>query len=248
MSRTNKREKGSTNPVKRVISYKPNSGVFVIYNKETKEKNEVKKFSMIILDADRFSISGFSPEFNGGFVSNLVFNTKKEQLTVGVVGGGKYKEVVKGFYQDIKGDLEGANYTKNVIGLVKFKDGWELCDLQLVGTARQTFSEWFNENESQSDEGIVTFSPSKDVYNYNKSKGELEVVPTKDQKRWRTTWLYQLELSVKGSSEEEEEEAIKQESVLLSYFKSLDGESGSTAPETKEDVQEEEEESDDLPF
>ena len=38
MSRTKKRAGGTTNPVQKTITYKPNSGEFVIYDKASKKR------------------------------------------------------------------------------------------------------------------------------------------------------------------------------------------------------------------
>lgn len=255
MSRTKPREGGATSPIKKIISYKPNAGVFAVYDKSTKKRSEVDSVDIIIVDADRFSLSGYSAQYDAPFVTNLVYNTKKEPLTVGVIAGGKYKEVARGLYQVIKGDLEGANYTKNVVSLLKTEDGYELVDLQLVGQARSKFQDWVSANEKLAEDSVITLTASKLVYNYNKAKGELEEVPKDKQKRWRTTWLRTLEFDTTEASGAEIRGAIRADEGYQSY---LEGVGDGSAEKPSKDVPKatpeqafdgaEEEEDDDLPF
>ena len=249
MSRTKEREVGVSSPIKKIISYKPNAGVFAVYDKATKVKTELESIDLLIVDADRFSLSGYSAQYDAGFVSNTVLNTKKEPLTVGVISKGKYEEVAKGLYQDIKGDLEGGNYTKNVVALVKDGDSYTLTDLQLTGQARQKFQEWFNENESLAYESVVTLSASDLVYNYNKAEGVLEEVPKDKQKRWSTTWLKVLEFDTVEASGAEVRAAV---SADTAYQKFLGGTTVDTPDDSNTegtpDVDNSGDEYDDLPF
>lgn len=246
MSRTQKRESGTTNPVKKIISYKPNSGEFVVYDKASKSKETVEEISIIILDADRNSISGFSPEYDSGLLCNAVLNTKKEELVVGIIKNGKYKEIEKGFYQDIKEDIEGAKYTTNVFCLLVEGDDYSVADLQLVGMARSQFDEWYRENTEDAEASVVTLTPSKKVYNFVKKTGELEEVTKAQQKKWRTTWLRTLTPSLEELTEDEDSLAITSDEGLQAYFK------GSSAPavEKNEDVSDsnDDDDDDDVPF
>lgn len=256
MSRTKKREKGAVNPIQAYITYKPNSGEFDVYDKSTKKKHSVKSIDMIILDADRFNLTGYSPEHETGYVSNYVYNSKKEPFTVGIFNSkGQYREIESGYYQDIKGNdsLEGIKYTKPVFGLLKTKEGRVLAELSLVGSARGSFSDWFALNEDSAYEGTVIFTPSDDIYNYVKKTGEYEVVPKSKQKSKRTTWLHLLELDFSDTTDEENELADENDALLQKYFESQanvskkdDVEESASEPSAPED--EEEEEKDDLPF
>lgn len=256
MSRSKPRERGATNPIKAYITYKPNSGEFDVYDKTTKKKHSVKSIDMIILDADRFNLTGYSPEHETGYVSNYVYNSKKEPFTVGIFNSkGQYREIESGFYQDIKGNdnLEGIKYTKPVFGLLKTKEGRILAELSLVGSARSTFSEWFSLNEDSAYEGCVIFKPSDDIYNYVKKTGEYEVVPPSKQKSKRTTWLHLLELDFAETDDVENKLADEQDVLLQKYFESSNNSSkkeevkeSSSEPSAPDD--DEEEEKDDLPF
>lgn len=228
MSRTQKREGGTVNPIQKFVTYKPNTGVFDVYDKKTKTKTEMDSVDIIVLDADRHSITGYSPEHETGFLCNLVINTKKEELTVGIIKNGKYEKVVTGFYQDIKDDLEGARYTNNVIVLFVEDDGsLTVADVQLSGMARKTFADWYKDNLVEAEASVITLAPSKDLFNYVKKTNELEVVPKAKQKRWRTTWLRLLELTTVDISDEQDEAAMAQDAAFQDYLK---GEAGTVTP------------------
>ncbi len=220
MSRAEKRSRGNSKPINATVTYKPNSGEFQIYNKKTKKKSTVEEVRMIILDADRFSLSGYSPEHETGFISNYVFNSKEEEFTVGIFSKkGKYREISKGYYQQIKDKLEGIKYTKPVIGLVELDGELVMAEFLLTGSAKNIFTKWFDENEDASNEGAVIFTPSKLVYEYVKSKGDFVEVPENKQKRWMTTWIYKLEINLDSTSDDENETALNEDILLQKYFK-----------------------------
>jgi len=255
MSRTKKVTRGSGNPVQISVNARPNSGMFVMYNRSTKEKQEVATISLLILDADRSSVSGYSSDYDTGYVSNLVMNTKKEEFKVGVFDNGSFKLIAEGLYQDIKKDLSEAHYTKNVFGLIKNDEGvYEIARLELVGRARSAFFDWFAENEDEAYEGVVEFSFSKQKYKYVK-KDNSEKVVTDNSKA--TTNYHKLLITINEADDEDIEAADANDIKLQTYFKGTGAaskeESGSnesqatgTAPSAPEDS--EEEDKDDLPF
>ena len=254
MSRTKKVVGGgNVNPVKANIVYKPNAGEFEIYFKDTKKKvDELKEIKMIVLDADRFSLTGYSKTYESMFTSNLVHNTKKEPLTVGTFVAGKHKVVAQGLYQNIKDSLVGAKYTKNVLGLLEYEGKYVLADLQLVGTAKNIFMEWFQKHQP---EGLITITPSEDIFEFDQKNNEMNVVPdAKKKKGNRTTWFYKLEFDVEDIDDETSILADDTDEVLQKYFegsaasegKPSENVTGASAPSSGEP--EDEEEDDDLPF
>jgi len=247
MSRSQKREGGASNPVQKFVTYRPNSGEFHVYDKSTKDKYKPESLDIIILDADRSSLSGYSSEHDAGIICNSVLNSKTEEMVVGVVSNGKYREVLRGLYQDIKNDIEGGKYTRDVYCLLVEDGNYSLANLQLTGMARGQFDDWFKDNSSKALESVITINSSEEVYNYVKKTKQLEVVPKSAQKRWRTTWLRTLSLDLSKISQSEDELAYSMDEKLQEYL------SGESKP--KEVVAEPEpvsvggdDESDDLPF
>ena len=232
MSRTKKRAGGTTNPVQKTITYKPNSGEFTIYDKASKKRSTTDSISIIVLDADRNSITGYSPEHESPILCNTVLNTKKEKLILGVIKNGKYVKVVEGFYQDIKEELEGSKYTSNVFCLLVEDGKTSIADLQLVGQARGQFSDWYTKNEVEVLDNVVTLTASEGVFNYVKKTGELEEVPKAQQNKWRTTWLKTLITSLTELSDEDSEQAEQADKDLQKY---LVGEGASTSSSDDDD-------------
>lgn len=247
MSRTKKQSGGVSNPIKATVTYKPNNGEFEIYLKESKKKiSEVKSLEIIVLDADRFSITGYSNTYESMFTSNLVHNTKKEKLTVGTFVSGKYKVVAEGLYQDIKEKLVGGKYTKNVIGLLKVDGEFVLTDFQLTGTAKTIFMDWF---QKENPDGLITITTGSEVCEFIQKTGEIVPVPKDKQKKWKTTWFYQLEFEEEEIDDKTVELADKTDEALQKYF---DGSKVSTnVPSASEDGDEDGDGGDDddnLPF
>jgi hypothetical protein len=246
-SRSNRNQQSQSNPIRKIITYRPNTGKYFIYDKDKKENSEVDNLTMIILDPDRYSLSGFNQDLQGSIVSNMVVNTKKEELSVGVLVKGKYRKITTGLYQDIKGDVVGGKYTRNIFGLVKTGDTYDLGLLQLTGSSMRIFSDWFNDSRKTALDGAVTFSVSEDVYSFEKSKNEFVPVPKDKQKRWLTTWLYKPEFSCEEITKDEDDYALEQDLVLQKFLGvSLEQTEDKKAIEQEEDVDDLVE--NDLPF
>lgn len=248
MSRTKKQSGGVSNPIKATVTYKPNNGEFEIYLKESKKKiSEVKSLEIIVLDADRFSITGYSNTYESMFTSNLVHNTKKEKLVVGTFVSGKYKVVAEGFYQDIKEKLVGGKYTKNVIGLLKVDGEFVLTDFQLTGTAKTIFMDWF---QKENPDGLITITPGSEICEFIQKTGEIIPVSKDKQKKGKkTTWFYQLEFEEEEIDDKTVALADTTDEALQKYF---DGAKVSTPDpaSSNEDVDDsdDDEDGDDLPF
>ena len=253
MSRTKKVQRGSGNPITKIVKFKPNTAVFQVYDKGTKEKEEVDSITMLILDADRFSMTGYSSSHGTGYLSNFVYNSKKEEFKVGVYDNGSYKEVVTGFYQDIKKDIEDAHYTKNVFGIMEDGNGgYDLVNLELVGKASSAFFDWWSDNEDAAYEGTVTFSASEEMYKYIQKTNKEEVVDTSKVKRIPTTYYHKLVIELGEATDEANEAADELDTKLQKYLNGDDSApqaeaaTESTKPSAPEDAEVDEKE--DLPF
>lgn len=256
MSRTKPREKGMTNPVKMTITYKPNSGEFVGYNREAKEPVTMKKVKMIILDADRFSLTGFSDDHQTGFISNYVLSPKKEDFRVGVFTKGSFREVAKGKYSDIKGDLTGVKFTKPVFALVEHEGEKKLTEILFdSNVARSTFMEWLYNNEDDAMSHVIEMKAGDKVFSADRKTGEHKEVPKSKQGKWLTTWFKLLEITLgKELTTSQEDEADEADKVLQDYLNYLSKSNGDGAPTSSKyddsDSEDEDfdEEEDDLPF
>jgi hypothetical protein len=267
MSRTKKVAGGATtSPVKANITYKPNGGTFEIYFKDSKEKVEdLESIQMIILDADRFSLSGYRKASKSSYVSNYVHNTKKEDLVVGTFVNGKYQKLAQGKYQDIKEGLVGAKYTKNVIGLLFYEGEYLLADLSLIGVAKTTFMDFYGKTRP---DGLVTFTVSDAIYEYDETAKENIEIPEKRLKKGKmTTWFHLLQFDVEDIDSETGGLADKSDEELQNYFdNNSSGESSAPSVSTDDEDDDEpkivsksgraskattvvdEDDSDDLPF
>jgi hypothetical protein len=250
MSRSNRNQQSQSNPIRKIITYRPNTGKYFIYDKDKKENSEVDSLNMIILDADRYSLSGYNQDLQGSITSNMVLNTKKEELSVGVLVKGKYRKITTGLYQTIKGEVVGGKYTRNIFGLVKTGDTYDLGLLQLTGSSMRIFSDWFKDNKTTALEGCVNFSVSEDVYSFEKAKNEFIVVPKDKQKRWLTTWLYKPEFLCDEITKDEDDYALEQDLVLQKFLgvsvEQVEGNTDKKAVEEEEDIDDLVE--NDLPF
>ncbi|NRA77307.1 MAG: hypothetical protein HRU18_03780 [Pseudoalteromonas sp.] len=246
MSRRNKRTRGSGNPVQVSIEYKPNSGVFKAFVKSTKEQLDLEELSIVIIDADRTCLSGYSAEHETNYISSYVYNSKKEDITVGVFDNGSYKKLASGKYQDIKGGLEGIKYCKPIFGIVDIGGENMLAELLLSGYSKALFSEWFDSNEDAAYQGVVTFTPSDKLYKYVKKTKTLEEVP--EGKKVMNTYLHKLGFTISEVSDDELEEADDLE-VVLSKYLNRDGDSDSSRGKAEVVVDSEDDDDDeDLPF
>lgn len=266
MSRTKEVAGGATqSPVKANITFKPNSGLFEIYFKDSKKKVEdLESIQMIILDADRFSLSGYRKASKSSYVSNYVHNTKKEDLVVGTFVNGKYQKLAEGKYQSIKENLVGAKYTKNVIGLLLWEDKYIMADLQLIGVAKTSFMEFYSKARP---DGLVTFTVSEGIFEYDEVAKENKEIPAAKLKKGKmTTWFHLLEFDVEDIDSETGDLADEADAELQKYFDGASAGDTSSAPDDNDEPEDDEpieetksrssrtrtasakEEKDDLPF
>ena len=260
MSRTNPREGGLSNPVKLSIVFKPNSGNFLGYDRTKKEQFELESLNMIILDADRFSITGFSDDHQANYISNYVYAPKKENFKVGVFVKGSYREVANGKYLDIKNEVSGMKFSKPIFALVEYEGELVLSEIVIdSNVARSSFIKWFYDNRDAVLDKYVTLSASKEVYSADKKTGEHKEVPKEKQKKWLTTWFKLLEIEFgEDLSDKEGDNADNADKEIQAYLKYLAGLNGdNNSPESpskpKSDAKsindwEADDDEDDLPF
>lgn len=130
-----------TNPCKKFIEFKGNSGVFQYWDKESKENVELKMpINFIVLD-ELCNIQGFSDSAQAGIYSNEVRNLNDQVLNVRVF---KSKISKMGRYADIKGDISamGGKFCKSVYAaLIHGDNTLELVNFQLKGIS---FKSWLD--------------------------------------------------------------------------------------------------------
>lgn len=150
MSLSNQNE-GLKNPSKKFLEFKGGAGKFSYYDKEKGENVDVPTpFYLVVLD-QLHTIKGWHDESESSIYSNEVHDTNREELNVKAFKGG---EIVKGLYQNIKGNLQGGKYHKSVYAVMLDKKGnpTEMVNLSLKGAA---LSAWIDA-EIRTDGGVVT--------------------------------------------------------------------------------------------
>lgn len=130
----------ATNPCRKFIEFKGDSGVFQYWDKEAKANVQLKMpVSFIVLD-ELCNIQGFSDSAQAGIYSNEVRNLNDQVLNVRVF---KSKISKMGRYADIKGDIAamGGKFCKSVYAALIHGDNLELVNFQLKGIS---FKSWLD--------------------------------------------------------------------------------------------------------
>lgn len=138
-----------TNPCKKFIEFKGDSGTFQYYDKEKQENVTVPlPFKFIYLD-ELNAVTGFSDQWKNGVFSNEVHNLNTQILNVRVF---KAPVTITGKYKDIKAEILsiGGKFMKSIyIGLLDENNNLELANLKLKGSG---FGGWlekkFNPEQS----------------------------------------------------------------------------------------------------
>lgn len=124
-----------TNPCKKFIEFKGNTGAFQYWDKATESNIQLKSpVKFIVLD-ELSTITGFSDEFQCGIYSNEVHSLRDEVLSVRLF---KKNHRLVGKYSDIKGDITsmGGKFCKSVYSaLIGDKGELELVNFRLRGAA-----------------------------------------------------------------------------------------------------------------
>lgn len=150
MSRTRPVRKS---PVKLYLEWAGSSdhGMISYYDRDEKKNKYLKGLKFVVLD-ERSSVSGFNEEKNCGIRGTEVKNTKKEQIKVWI---GKAKKPIEGFYQDLKSQISGLRYARVLYIGVFTKDGLELCKLTLDGAANSAWMNFTKGAENYEGKGTV---------------------------------------------------------------------------------------------
>lgn len=157
-----------SNPCKKFIEFKGDSGVFRYWDKTKGDKGgnvELKyPIKFIVLD-ELNTIKGFSDELQSGIFSNEVHSLLDEDLTVRAF---KSKGGVTGKYNLIKDQIHqmGGKFCKSVyVAILNDKNELELANFQLMGAA---FSSWMDHGIDKSCFAISVSDCS------DKKKGKVE--------------------------------------------------------------------------
>lgn len=149
MSLSSQNEGGAKNPAKRFIEFSGSKKIYSYYDKEKKENIELKvPFQVIILD-QLATIKGYDSEAESGIYSQEVRSTTDTPLTVKNFKGDL---IAQGFYQDIKGKLNGGKYTKSVYAVMVDKNG--VGDLVNIAVKGSGLSPWIDAEKAAKANGI----------------------------------------------------------------------------------------------
>ena len=157
-----------TNPCKKFIEFKGDSGKFQYWDKEQEKNIELAMpFRFIFLD-ELNSVTGFNDSAQAGIYSNEVHNLNTQILTVRVF---KSAVCIKGKYKDIKAEILqlGGKFMKSIyIGLLDAENNLELANLKLKGSG---FGGWldkkFNPEENPAVEVSETREDKKGAVKYH---------------------------------------------------------------------------------
>lgn len=227
MSRTRKRA-GAQSPIKKYVSFSGSTGMLSYWDKAKEENVEFPSLDIIVLDV-RSSITGFDESRQGSIVSNMVLDTKTEEMKVVSFAKGKPQNIAQGLYADIKSDVKdaGGKFTSNVLCLAKFDGEWELTNVQLSGAALNSWIEFVKEHPSDGYYDYVITLSKGDLCKRGK-KGNVKVTPkeekaldaklAKNPRAPRPVWFYVVAIDYEELTEEEADLAVEQDELLQSYF------------------------------
>lgn len=138
MSRSNPQ---LTNPAGRWFEWSGSTGILSFYDKEKKQSINVPvPFSFLPLD-QLSTISGYDKAEKSGFWANEVRNITKDELIVrsksGIRSQGTYKNA-----QGVVQMPRGANYTKSIYIAYETRDGWQIGNLKVHGSALTAWIEF----------------------------------------------------------------------------------------------------------
>lgn len=276
MSRT-KKTGGSKSPVKRYLSFAGNKGQIKFYDKEHNDADDkghvyLKDIDLIVLDI-KASISGYNEKSSSGISSNLLdpYSTGKEEFIIKTKQDGKYGEVLRGIWKDIKleADSFGGKYTTNIFALADVGNGLEIVKMELNGSGLTPWIDYTKELENSEEvydklikigKGqLCTRKKGKTVpvsdAEYKKVLAALKKDPMSD----KPVWFYTPAITDEDLTEEQVELAIANDEILQAYFDETGNNKGQETEDEGEDVPTpskspvpaagtEEDDDDDLPF
>ena len=230
MSRTNRRGR-TTSPIKKYLQFSGSTGTFRFYNKESKDRDELDKLKIIVLDV-RSSVTGYNSTTKSQITSNMVAETGKEVLKVQSWEDGKPTVIAEGLYKDIKDKVKtvGGKFTTNVICLTDVGNGQEICNLQLQGSS---LNGWINFLGSLDRGGEYNYEITIMKGDLSKldgkgfapvTKKEEDAFLAKIKKNPRTPqpiWFYTLAFETELLTDEQVEQATNEDEKLQSYFEGV---------------------------
>lgn len=119
--------------VDKYVRFKPKDGVFEIYDKETKEKTEVKEISLIPVNDSRFTVKAAQND-DGAFIFSGMYRDARESITVLRSEGGRVRVYAEGSWSDIKGDAN-LKYTRVMYAVLRNGKKVERAEVSLQGIA-----------------------------------------------------------------------------------------------------------------
>lgn len=221
MSTSNRRQafaQPQSNPSTKFLEWKSNDKVFEFYDKEAKEKVQVKlPFKFLALD-EMHAVKGWSDSCQSAIYSNEVKFISKEIMTVKPFKG---NEIAKGLYSDIKEKVKaaGAHYVKSIY--VMLEDG-SIANIQLKGAACQSWGDFTNKNRSRLPDEWVTvkdFTEGKKGavkfytpnFTFDKSLSELEMNQADEAFEILETYLKAYLVKAEPVIEEDSVKAYREE-------------------------------------
>jgi len=148
----------SSNPATKFIDWKSNDKSFSYYDKEKRENVLIPlPFTFLVLE-EMHTVKGWHDASQSGIFSNEVKFISNEIITVKPFKG---NEIASGLYKDIKPKIvaAGGHYVKSVY--VMLEDG-AIANLQLKGSAVQSWSEFTQKTRSRLTDEWITVQTAKE--------------------------------------------------------------------------------------
>ena len=252
MSRT-KKTSGGSSPVKKYLSFSGSTGKVKYYDKNHKDADEkgnvsLDRVDLILLDI-KSSVSGYNEKTSSGVSSNLLdpYSVGKEEFIIKTKQDGKYGEVLRGIWKDIKNEADafGGKFTTNLFALADFGSGYELVRLELNGAGLSPWIEFVDglDNDDEIYDKLVTISKGQLC---TRKKGKTEPVSEaeykkviaelkKDPMATKPVWFYIPSIATIDLTEEQVDLAVEQDEVLQAYFDSTGNNQGQEVSEKNDD-------------
>lgn len=222
MSRT-KQSSNLPNPATKFIALSGTTGKFGYWDK-TQEKKVELDYPITFLPLDvLFAIKGFSNNHSSGIYSNEIHSLSNEKFSVRIFGQGEF---ANGFYKEIKEKIatEGGKFANIVYGVMKDDDDMNIVCFQFYGASLSPFIDYQK--------------IAKNIY-----ANAIQIVGSKEAKKGNISYYVPEFKSIKVS-EESSKKADELDKELQKYFVAKTHKE----KEEPDEVNEEPEENDDLPF
>jgi hypothetical protein len=190
------------------------------YDKESKKRVHVDcPFNFLLLDDERFSVTGWDEETRTSYFSNEAKSAKEVLKVRGRSGGQTNIEVVEGSWENIK-DKGNFRYTKHLYIAVENDGQLEICMMRVTGAFFAAYVDFVKKNKRYE----IKFS-----------------VSDREKKKKGKTIFFAPVLKALPVGEDESEVAMELDKQLQAYFKDRAGSKPQEAPPSDElDMVEEE--------